>query len=114
LGTREGAGRTAYFLQSGREQIWRCYDHERLRETRRRRCARAEGGLQRRQRRDNGASYAARGGHPSAKSASQYCPAQLQHERVASANKALLASENHGRPAIAVTASPASSAARAW
>lgn len=31
-------------------------------------------------------------------------PAQLQHERIASANKALLASENHGRPAIAATA----------
>ncbi|HXW40285.1 MAG TPA: YXWGXW repeat-containing protein, partial [Xanthobacteraceae bacterium] len=33
-------------------------------------------------------------------------PTQLQHERVASANKALLASENHGRPAIAATAKP--------
>ena len=33
-------------------------------------------------------------------------PAQLQHERIASANKALLASENHGRPAIAATAKP--------
>ena len=33
-------------------------------------------------------------------------PAQLQHERTASANKALLASENHGRPAIAATAKP--------
>ena len=33
-------------------------------------------------------------------------PAQLQHERTASANKALLASENHGRPAIAATTKP--------
>jgi WXXGXW repeat (2 copies) len=33
-------------------------------------------------------------------------PAQLQHERIASTNKALLASENHGRPAIAATAKP--------
>jgi hypothetical protein len=33
-------------------------------------------------------------------------PAQFQHERTASANKALLASENHGRPAIAATAKP--------
>ena len=33
-------------------------------------------------------------------------PAQLQHERVASTNKALLASENHGHPAIAATATP--------
>ena len=33
-------------------------------------------------------------------------PAQLQHERTASANKALLASENHGQPAIAATAKP--------
>jgi len=33
-------------------------------------------------------------------------PTQLQHERTASANKALLASENHGRPAIAATAKP--------
>jgi WXXGXW repeat (2 copies) len=33
-------------------------------------------------------------------------PAQLQHERTASANKELLASENHGRPAIAATAKP--------
>jgi hypothetical protein len=33
-------------------------------------------------------------------------PAQLQHERIASANRALLASENHGRPAIAATAKP--------
>jgi hypothetical protein len=33
-------------------------------------------------------------------------PAQLQHERIASANKSLLASENHGRPAIAATAKP--------
>jgi hypothetical protein len=32
--------------------------------------------------------------------------AQFQHERTASANKALLASENHGRPAIAATAKP--------
>jgi len=31
-------------------------------------------------------------------------PAQLQHERTASADKSLLASENHGRPAIAATA----------
>jgi YXWGXW repeat-containing protein len=33
-------------------------------------------------------------------------PAQLQHERTASADKALLASENHGKPAIAATARP--------
>jgi WXXGXW repeat (2 copies) len=33
-------------------------------------------------------------------------PAQLQHERTASANKALLASENHGQPSIAATAKP--------
>ncbi len=33
-------------------------------------------------------------------------PAQFQHERTASADKALLASENHGRPAIAATAKP--------
>jgi WXXGXW repeat (2 copies) len=33
-------------------------------------------------------------------------PAQLQHERTASANKALLASENHGQPTIAATARP--------
>ena len=33
-------------------------------------------------------------------------PAQLQHERTASANKALQASENHGQPAIAATAKP--------
>jgi hypothetical protein len=33
-------------------------------------------------------------------------PAQFQHERTASANKALLASENHGKPAIAATAKP--------
>ena len=33
-------------------------------------------------------------------------PAQLQHERTASADKALLASENHGRPAVAATAKP--------
>jgi hypothetical protein len=33
-------------------------------------------------------------------------PTQLQHERTASANKALLASENRGRPAIAATAKP--------
>ena len=33
-------------------------------------------------------------------------PAQLQHERTASTNKALLASENHGQPAIAATAKP--------
>jgi hypothetical protein len=31
---------------------------------------------------------------------------QLQHERTASENKALLASENHGTPAIAATAKP--------
>jgi hypothetical protein len=33
-------------------------------------------------------------------------PAQLQHERTASANTALLASENHGQPAIAATSKP--------
>jgi len=33
-------------------------------------------------------------------------PAQLQHERTASANTALLASENHGHPAIAATSKP--------
>ena len=33
-------------------------------------------------------------------------PAQIQHERTASADKSLLASENHGRPAIAATATP--------
>ncbi len=33
-------------------------------------------------------------------------PAQLQHERTASADRSLLASENHGRPAIAATARP--------
>jgi hypothetical protein len=33
-------------------------------------------------------------------------PAQIQHERTAAANKDLLASENHGRPAIAATARP--------
>jgi hypothetical protein len=33
-------------------------------------------------------------------------PAQLQHERMASADKALLASENHGHPAVAATAKP--------
>ena len=33
-------------------------------------------------------------------------PTQLQHERAAGANKALLASENHGQPAIAATAKP--------
>src|SRR5215831_11746190 len=33
-------------------------------------------------------------------------PSQLQHERTASENKALLASENHGTPAIAATAKP--------
>jgi hypothetical protein len=33
-------------------------------------------------------------------------PAQLQHERTASADKSLLASENHGRPPIAATATP--------
>ena len=33
-------------------------------------------------------------------------PLQIQHERTAGANKDLLASENHGRPAIAATAKP--------
>ena len=33
-------------------------------------------------------------------------PAQLQHERTASANPTLLASENHGHPAIAATSKP--------
>jgi hypothetical protein len=33
-------------------------------------------------------------------------PTQFQHERMASTNKDLLASENHGRPAIAATAKP--------
>jgi len=33
-------------------------------------------------------------------------PSQLQQERAASENKALLASENHGKPAIAATAKP--------
>src|SRR5262249_56712911 len=33
-------------------------------------------------------------------------PSQLQHERTASENKALLASENNGKPAIAATAKP--------
>ncbi len=33
-------------------------------------------------------------------------PAQFQHERTASADKSLLASENHGRPPIAATATP--------
>jgi hypothetical protein len=33
-------------------------------------------------------------------------PAQMQHERTAGANRELLASENHGRPAIAATAKP--------
>jgi hypothetical protein len=33
-------------------------------------------------------------------------PSQLQHERTASENKALLASENHGTPTIAATAKP--------
>ena len=33
-------------------------------------------------------------------------PSQLQQERTASENKALLASENHGKPAIAATAKP--------
>jgi hypothetical protein len=33
-------------------------------------------------------------------------PSQLQHEHTASENKALLASENHGKPAIAATAKP--------
>lgn len=32
--------------------------------------------------------------------------AQMQHERAASANRALFASENHGRPAIAATGRP--------
>jgi hypothetical protein len=33
-------------------------------------------------------------------------PAQTQHQEMASTNKALLASENHGQPAIAATAKP--------
>jgi hypothetical protein len=33
-------------------------------------------------------------------------PSQFQHERTASENKALLASENHGKPTIAATAKP--------
>jgi hypothetical protein len=33
-------------------------------------------------------------------------PLQIQHERTAGANRDLLASENHGRPAIAATAKP--------
>jgi hypothetical protein len=33
-------------------------------------------------------------------------PAQLHHERTASTDKSLLATENHGRPAIAATAKP--------
>ena len=33
-------------------------------------------------------------------------PAQLQHERAAGANKSLLATENHGQPAIAATTKP--------
>lgn len=33
-------------------------------------------------------------------------PEQVQHERTAGADKSLLASENHGRPAIAATAKP--------
>jgi len=33
-------------------------------------------------------------------------PAQLKHERTASEDKSLLASENHGRPSIAATAKP--------
>jgi WXXGXW repeat (2 copies) len=33
-------------------------------------------------------------------------PAQLQHERTASADKALLASENHGQPTVAATTKP--------
>lgn len=33
-------------------------------------------------------------------------PLQIQHERTAGANKELLASENHGRPAIAATSKP--------
>jgi hypothetical protein len=102
LGTREGAGRTAYFLQSDREQFWRCYDHERIRETRRRRCARAEGRLQRR----DTARPTLQEEATVREQRVAILPAQLQHERVASANKALLASEDHGRPAIAATAKP--------
>ena len=34
-------------------------------------------------------------------------PAQVQHQQTASTDKALLASENHGQPAIAATAKPA-------
>jgi hypothetical protein len=33
-------------------------------------------------------------------------PAQMQHERTASTDRSLLASENHGRPAIAATSKP--------
>jgi hypothetical protein len=33
-------------------------------------------------------------------------PAQFQHERTASSDKGLLASENHGRPAVAATSKP--------
>ena len=33
-------------------------------------------------------------------------PAQFQHERTASSDKSLLASENHGRPAVAATSRP--------
>jgi len=33
-------------------------------------------------------------------------PAQFQHERTASSDKSLLASENHGRPAVAATSKP--------
>ena len=33
-------------------------------------------------------------------------PAQLQHERTASSDRSLLASENHGQPAVAATAKP--------
>jgi hypothetical protein len=33
-------------------------------------------------------------------------PAQMQHERTASSDRSLLASENHGKPAIAATATP--------
>ncbi len=39
-------------------------------------------------------------------------PVQIQHERTAGANKELLASENHGRPAIAATAKPGDFAGR--
>lgn len=39
-------------------------------------------------------------------------PLQIQHERTAGADKELLASENHGRPAIAATAKPGEFAGR--